>query len=247
MRQIKTTIAAIAFLFVASPLAAQTVTNPAFAQNALATGSWNAGPVPGWAIAGSAGLWTPPASEYPLVSSATVAWSNGGAITQDLGTLTAGNYNFSVQVGARGDGYGQAATYTVSLGACSQVGTIAAIPVGTFLTVTQPCNLPAGDAVVSLACSGPQCDFTNVLVQAGPPPPFVWVMPGLGTATFPMYVPPACGPNDGTCSIVIQVCDTSQTPPLCMTAPVGTLSLIKTISLPTPQVQTIPVVVVTNP
>jgi hypothetical protein len=82
---------------------------------------------------------------------------------------------------------------------------------------------------------------------AGPPPPFVWVMPGLGTATFPMQIPPACGPNDGTCSIQIQVCDTSQTPPVCMTAPIGTLSLIKTISLPTPQVQTIPVVVVTNP
>ncbi len=85
------------------------------------------------------------------------------------------------------------------------------------------------------------------LVPAGPPPPFVWVMPGLGTATFTMYVPPACGPNDGTCSIAIQVCDTSQTPPLCMTAPIGTLSLLKTISLPTPQTQTIPIVTVTNP
>lgn len=79
--------------------------------------------------------------------------------------------------------------------------------------------------------------------KLGPPPPFVWNMPGLGNVTFPMQIPPACGPSDGVCSIQIQVCDTSQTPPVCLTASQGTLSLIKTVTLPVPQTQTIPVAV----
>jgi hypothetical protein len=111
------------------------------------------------------------------------------------------------------------------------------IPTGPVYTYSAGQNGSTGNVLMAAYANAPP----------PPPQPFVWVMPGLGTATFPMQIPPACGPNDGTCSIAIQVCDTSQTPPLCMTAPIGTLSLIKTISLPTPQVQTIPVVTVTNP
>jgi hypothetical protein len=75
--------------------------------------------------------------------------------------------------------------------------------------------------------------------------PLVWVMPGLGTATFPMNIPPACSPTDGTCSIQIQVCDTSKTPPVCMTSSQGTITLLKNVTLPTPQQQSIPLVTVT--
>ena len=87
--------------------------------------------------------------------------------------------------------------------------------------------------------------FSVPFKPAGPPPPFVWVMPGLGTATFPMNIPPACGPSDGTCSIQIQVCDTSKTPPVCMVSSQGTITLLKNITLPTPQQQAIPLVTVT--
>jgi hypothetical protein len=85
----------------------------------------------------------------------------------------------------------------------------------------------------------------NVIGIPGTPTPFVWIMPGLGMATFPMYIPPACGPADGACSIQIQVCDTSKTPPLCMTSSQGTITLLKNITLPTPQQQSIPLVTVT--
>jgi hypothetical protein len=158
--------------------AAQTVQNPSFAANALASGAYNLGPIPNWTITGGvAGMWTPPVTEYPANLGVTLAFSNGGTLTQDLGTLAAGNYNFSVQVGARADGIGQSATYTLSLLAgttsiCSEVGTIASIQKGAFLTLTQPCAIPVGDVVISLGCSSSQCDFTGItLVLATPPPP----------------------------------------------------------------------------
>lgn len=84
------------------------------------------------------------------------------------------------------------------------------------------------------------------IVQANPPPPqpVTVVVPGFGSLQFVMASPPAfCGAGDGTpCTIQFQVCDTS-TPPTCSFLPFGTLSLVKTVTLPTPQTQTTPVVV----
>ena len=104
----------------------------------------------------------------------------------------------------------------------------------------------AGNITASATYSAPMYWFAGAAVLSiGPPPPFVWQMPGLGTATFPMNIPPACGPSDGTCSIQIQVCDTSKTPPVCMTSSQGTITLLKNITLPAPQQQSIPLVTVT--
>jgi hypothetical protein len=88
-------------------------------------------------------------------------------------------------------------------------------------------------------------DAIEILSDTLPPPPpqpYVHVMPGLGTATFSMQIPPACGPADGVCSITVEFCD-AMTPPNCHTGNAGTLSLIKVVSLPTPQTQKIPVAV----
>jgi hypothetical protein len=89
----------------------------------------------------------------------------------------------------------------------------------------------------------------TVLGAAGPPPPYVFQLQGGPKVTFPMTSPPACTPADGTCSITIQisapvgtVCTTDSTGTIC-TGAVGTLSLVKSVTLPVPQTQTIPVAV----
>jgi hypothetical protein len=109
---------------------------------------------------------------------------------------------------------------------------------------TFPVTVTNGSIVIrSVAVT--QSPILNAIdVEPGTPPPFVWVMPGLGTATFTMYVPPACGPSDGACSITIMICDMNNN---CTTGNTGSLYLIKTSSLPNPQVLTIPVVTVTQP
>jgi hypothetical protein len=252
-------------LLLASPAFAQT---PVAIQNAnfqapvtftasdAAGDEWVPNTVPGWTIGPGPGVPGTFAGIQQLTtacgSPTQMLYSNDPTVTQDVGPQQAGTYTLTVGVCNRADSIGSNAIYTIGLNSCTQAALNSTIPAGTVSTVALTCPVvnPVGDVLVSLGCSGPQCDFASVAVTfapAGPPPPFVWVMPGLGTATFSMYVPPACGPNDGTCSIQIQVCDTSQTPPVCMTAPVGTLSLVKSITLPTPQVQTIPIVTVTNP
>lgn len=236
--------------FVAS---AQTVQNPSFEtavtfSGSSAEGSWSENGIPGWS--GSGGIFLPSASEFTsLPNGMQVAYLNGGTISQVV-QVSAGTVTLTVQQGSRNDGYGAAASCTASLlagstvlGSANQANS--AIPKGTWMPLTVTATAPAGPLTISLSSSGQQCDFDNVVLSAGSPPPFVWVMPGLGTATFPMQIPPACGPSDGTCSIQIQVCDTSKTPPVCMTASQGTITLLKNVMLPAPQQQAIPLVTVT--
>lgn len=145
---------------------------------------------------------------------------------------------------------GQALSLTdgngVSLGSLPIVNTGSTNIYGPVTTAIQ---LPAGTSTIVLQPTSGDLQISDALTltPSGPPPPFVWIMPGLGTATFPMQIPPACGPNDGTCSIEIQVCDTSVNPPNCITSSQGTITLLKNVTLPTPQQQSIPLVVVTNP
>lgn len=85
----------------------------------------------------------------------------------------------------------------------------------------------------------------NTLVAAvafQPPPtspqPVQFAVPGLGTATFPLTGPQVsqlyCAAADGVCSIQIRVCD-ANVPPNCLTSGAGSLSLVKTATLPVPQ------------
>lgn len=57
------------------------------------------------------------------------------------------------------------------------------------------------------------CQRTISYKPGGPPPPFVWPMPGFGTFTFPMYAPPDCAMTAGVCSIV--ACNTTKN--ICVT------------------------------
>jgi hypothetical protein len=68
--------------------------------------------------------------------------------------------------------------------------------------------------------------------------------PGCCTLTFSITDAsqvPKCRPTDGVCSIQIQICD-GATPPNCITGTAGSVTLIKTFSLPVQQTVTVPVV-----
>ena len=74
-------------------------------------------------------------------------------------------------------------------------------------------------------------DWSMILVAYQPvapvQQPFVWVMTGGPTFTFPMTIPPACTSADGpSCSITIQVTD--QNGNILLTGSYGTISLVKT-------------------
>lgn len=156
------------FLLCASSAFAQTVQNPSFTQSAP-IGSWNSGPIPGWKVSGTAGLLAIPSllpSGVPVV-----AWSNGGTISQDLGPADATKtYTLTVSIVRRTDAL--ASTYTISIGTCSEVGLMSAVPAGTSQTITLPCATP-GELNISLACAGVQCDFGGVTLTSAPlvPPP----------------------------------------------------------------------------
>jgi hypothetical protein len=160
----KRTLTCLALLCATSAFG-QTLTNPSFAQNAPVN-SWNSGPIPNWKITGDAGLLAIPSllpSTVPVV-----AWSNGGTISQDIGLATAGvTYTLTVSVVRRTDGLQN--TYTISLGTCSQTGSMSTVPAGTSQNVTLSCAAP-GELSVSLACGGTQCDFGGVTLTAGSPP-----------------------------------------------------------------------------
>jgi hypothetical protein len=99
----------------------------------------------------------------------------------------------------------------------------------------------------------PSASYTETLIvfHAGTPPPLTLTFPGCCTLTagpsltFP--IDPSqffCMPADGQCTDVIQVCDAA-TPPKCMTGNGGSISIVKTISLPIPQMKTIKIITAT--
>jgi hypothetical protein len=167
----------LAVCFIAAPVWADTVpiVNPSFGiTNPLiypcGTGcASNAGPIPGWTITGAAGSWQ--ASTAYFNSPTTVAWSDGGTISQTLSTSLATNmtYTLSVDVGHRLDGF--AANYTIALYAGSMLlssitGSNGVIPAGTFQgesfsysSGAAPLSGPLG---IVLFSSGKQTDFENV-------------------------------------------------------------------------------------
>ena len=73
-----------------------------------------------------------------------------------------------------------------------------------------------------------------------PAKPFVYQLQGGPSASFPMTIPPACGPADGpNCTITIQLTDTNNN--VVPTPLYGTVSLVKTGAQGT---QVIPMVVI---
>jgi hypothetical protein len=144
-------------------------------------GFWNYGPIPGWTINGAAGAWQPSSAYFtsPVPDGSTVAWSDGGTISQTLSASLVPNmtYTLSVDVGHRLDGFG--ANYTIALYAGSMLlssitGSNTTITMGTFQDQSfsyfsggAPLSGPLSIALIS---SGKQTDFDNVRLTATPEP-----------------------------------------------------------------------------
>jgi hypothetical protein len=150
--------------------------------------TYNLGPIPGWIItpAGPADLIThlnqlgsfqPSAAQYnlALLDGTTVAFSNGGTISQTLTTALTPNttYVLSVDVGHRLDGY--PADYSLGLYVGNTLldsisGTNSAITAGTFadesLSFTSGESVPLGELRIVLYSGGPQTDFDDVTLTA---------------------------------------------------------------------------------
>lgn len=195
------------------------IQNPSFEQSAVlpnvdtALGSYSVGGVPGWTVTGAAGLWQPTAREFTsaLPDGSTLAWSNGGTLSQDLGVPAAANatYTLTVHAGRRIEGY--VATYTVNLNAgttnlCTATGSNGDFAAGTFKQISLTCPAgatpPTGNLSISLGATGTQVNFDNVTLASGPPPPFVFPLTGFGTFTFPLMLSSVPDCSDGTCSLV---------------------------------------------
>jgi hypothetical protein len=166
-------------------------------QSAPGFGSWNSGPIPGWIITGQGGSWQPGPAAFnssKLPDGKTVAYSNGGAISQTLSASLAPNttYTLSVAVGNRLDNTNITAlagptpsgpdttNYIIALFAGnnflnSATGSNGFIPLGTFLdrsfSYTSGGNVSSGQNLsIVLTSLGQQSDFDNVRLTASPVP-----------------------------------------------------------------------------
>lgn len=155
----------IALLLFASPAFAQTVTNPSFEANPP-TGNYNIYVCPqAWTcVAQYYGMQnSTPAQVASGINGNTVAWVQGGSITQDIGpAVAATNYSLTVSVGSQVGFYGN---YTISYGGCTVSGTTT---VGSLVPVTLPCPAPTGELIISLATTSGQVLFDNVTLTSTP-------------------------------------------------------------------------------
>jgi PEP-CTERM motif len=159
--------------------------------------AYNKGPIPDWTTAGpgQAGSFQPSTTylNLPLPNGNTVAYSNGGTISQILGVTVQpdSTYTLSVYVGDRLDG--NVASYSIALDdgsttLCSTpTASNGAITPGTFADVTLTCSTGAtvapGDLAIVLTSGGPQIDFDNValnVVQTPEPASYLLLCIGLG-------------------------------------------------------------------
>jgi hypothetical protein len=156
--------------------------------------------IPGWTMTGDGGSFQP-SSTYltlPVGDAQTVAFSDGGMISQVLtSTLQANSiYTLSADVGHRLDG--DTTGYTIELVAGGNVlnsvaGDSASIPAGSFATqsvsYTSPATVTAGQLLeIRLISAGAQSDFDNITLTVNP-------IPGLTNSQTRPYEPTSwnCG------------------------------------------------------
>lgn len=146
---------------------------------------FNLGPIPSWITTGVTGSWTPGPSSPSFTSvpdGNTIAFSNGGMISQTLAASLTPNttYTLSVDIGHRHDGpNGYPANYMIQLLAGGTIlstlpGSNSMIPMGTFqdvvLSFTSGTAGPFGNLGIDLISTGQQIDFDNVRLTAAPVP-----------------------------------------------------------------------------
>jgi hapalindole biogenesis HpiC1 cyclase-like protein/PEP-CTERM motif-containing protein len=142
--------------------------------------AFNIGAIPDWVVTGTGGSWHT-SSAFSSTNGVTVAYSNGGTISQTLtGTSLVANhtYTLSVDVGHRLDGL--ATNYSIALYAGNTLlssfsGSNGDVKMGTFesegLTFTTGAKVASGDLHIVLTSSGAQTDFGNVQLDYHPAVP----------------------------------------------------------------------------
>lgn len=192
-------VLALASLFAVSSAKADSVpiVNADFSQISTAfvfcgTGCMdNNGPVPGWTYSGTGGegSFQPGPSFYTSLPPAetTVAYINGGTLTQDVGVLLANTtYTLTVYVGNRLDKLTTDYSFGLATGPLVDAtwSNNGLITPGTFqaetISFTTGSNV-SGDLSIFLADAGPQADFGNVSLNAvSTPEPSSLLMLGIG-------------------------------------------------------------------
>jgi PEP-CTERM motif len=185
-------LSVVALAFIAVPASADTIaiTNPSFetvdplslTSTAPGFGIWNNGPIVGWTITGGgAGSWQPGPAAFntPLPDGKTIAFSNGGTLSQTLSATLSPytTYTLSAFVGNRLDTL--VTDYTIELLAGNVVlnsfsdsngmitpGTFANESVS-YTTGAMPLTSSLG---IELMSNGIQSDFDHVQLSATPVP-----------------------------------------------------------------------------
>ena len=153
--------------------------------------SYDTGPITGWSYSGSgtSGYFQPNSTYYTSLppGEASVAYINGGELTQEVGVLLANTtYTLTVYVGNRLDKL----TTDYSFGLATGPTTLAywsnngLITPGTFapetISFTTGSNV-TGDLTIFLADAGPQADFGDVSLNAvATPEPSSLLLLGIG-------------------------------------------------------------------
>lgn len=150
------------------------------------TSCWyDLGPIVGWTTSGTAGTQVLNSTYYTTLApgSGTMAFINGGTISQDLGValLADSTYTLSVYVGHRLDGTpdGDITTFSFGLDNGTMLSSVsdstADIVAGTFQLETYSFTtgnvVGPGDLVISLGDAGQQADFTDVSLSVTTPEP----------------------------------------------------------------------------
>lgn len=148
-----------------------------------AAGVYSMGAIPGWTETGSGamGQWQPLANEFNyLPDGSTIAYSNGGIISQQIGTIQAGmNYTLTVSVGNRLDGYSSSdATAALLIDGVTYYATGVRAAAGDWSTYTITYSALSSDVghviaveLIEASSNGYQGDFANVDVTDAVPEP----------------------------------------------------------------------------
>ncbi len=151
----------------------------------------NAGPIPDWAYSGTGGegSFQPGSGYYKALppGETTVAYINGGELTQDVGVLLANTtYTLTVYVGNRLDKLTTDYSFGLESGSTglAEWSNNGLITPGTFQAETISFNTGnnvSGDLTIFLADAGPQADFGEVSLNAvSTPEPSSLLLLGIG-------------------------------------------------------------------